>query len=168
MTHKNNLLIMQKRLLFIMFLLAGVVTGIYADNDANALVVNHKSGTQTVFAFAQKPIITFRGEALVINSNDKAEFTISMADVKNYTFGTASTGIDEVKVAGNTHIIKNGHVVFKGMKAGQTVSIYSVDGKLLNSVKADGEGIADIELNTLSKGIFIVKCAQSQIKINNK
>lgn len=159
---------MQKRLLFLLFLLASVVTGIYADNDADALVINHKGGTQTVFAFAQKPIITFRGEALVINSNDKAEFTISMADVQNYTFVASSTGVDEVKVAGNTHIIKNGHVVFKGMKAGQTVSIYSIDGKLLNSVKADGEGIADIELNTLSKGISIVKCAQTQIKINNK
>ena len=53
-------------------------------------------------------------------------------------------------------------------KAGETVRVFTVDGKLVASQRINGEGTADIDLTTLGKGLYIVKSAKTSIKVMNK
>ena len=159
---------MKKRLFFLTVMLIAFLTATFAGNESNTLIINQKNGGKIVLALEKKPVITFQGETLMITATGSSSYSISMADVQSYTFDDTSTDIASLKVAGNLPVIRNGHVIFQKMNQGQTVDIYSVDGKMLSSIKVCDNGLADLDLSTLPKGVIIIKSPYTQIKVNNK
>lgn len=77
------------------------------------------------------------------------------------------TAIQEV-LNKETSRLELGHVYIAHAKAGETVRVFTVDGKLVASQRINGEGTADIDLTTLGKGLYIVKSAKTSIKVMNK
>ena len=55
-----------------------------------------------------------------------------------------------------------------GLRAGDVVRIYRVNGTLVKAVKADAQGHAALELSQLPNGIFIIKTPTNSIKIINR
>ena len=158
-----------KRILTILtVMLTAFFSTAFADNEADALIVTQKNGTQTVFAFEKKPVISFLSETMTITAIGSTSFSLPLADVKNYTFGNMATGIDNVAGDNVQAIIQNGVVKFQKLSAGQSVNVFSIDGKMVRSVKVDSNGSADLDLSTLPKGILVVKSPTTQIKFNNK
>ena len=72
-----------------------------------------------------------------------------------------ATGIEVLAGDDNTVTVNvdGGKIVVNGCRADQSVYIYSVDGRLLKTVVADGEAIA------LDKGIYIVRAGEKAIKV---
>ena len=65
-------------------------------------------------------------------------------------------------------VMENGCVVFSGLNAGSTVSVYQQDGRLIKGCKADANGKAIVELSGLPKGVLIIHSNKTDIKIINR
>ena len=150
---------MKLRLLFL-FLFIAIMT--YADNAK--IVIKQKSGNETILELATNPVITFSGEDLVI-TNDFTTISVPLDDIDKYEVSDGTTGIEQRTVAPQ---YANGHVLFNGMPAGTPVYIYTIDGRTVCHLKADGTGSADVSLETLPKGTYMIQAYNNRIKVINK
>lgn len=130
------------------------------------LVVNAKDGTQTTFALADEPRISFENGELIVLSNSQS-FSLNLDEVQNYAFAEQATVIAQVVEQGDVKL-ENGFVIFNGLTAGSNVSVYSQDGKLVKTCKANDKGAVVVDLSDLSKGILILHSNNTNIKIINK
>jgi len=154
-----------KRIFIAMVLSVLPFIGIMADS-VRFLVVNAKDGTKTTFGLAEEPKISFSNGELNIGSSSQS-FSISLADIQNYSFAEESTGIGEVIKDGSVKL-DNGFVIFNGLVAGSKVVAYMQDGKLVKESKANTNGLAILDLSVLPKGILILQSNKTTIKIINR
>lgn len=153
-----------KRIFIAMVLSVLPFIGIMADS-VRFLVVNAKDGTKTTFGLAEEPKISFSNGELNIGSSSQS-FSISLADIQNYSFAEESTGIGEVIKDGSVKL--DGFVIFNGLVAGSKVVAYMQDGKLVKESKANTNGLAILDLSVLPKGILILQSNKTNIKIINR
>ena len=130
------------------------------------LVFHLKSGGQTIIALDERPVITFEEDNMVLTS-ETTHFSIPLSDIANYNF-VEGTDVEQVQDKVTKPIIANGHVYFSKLKVGSRVFVYAIDGRQLRSYYADGSGSVDVDLTTLSKGIFVLKSPEASIKITNR
>lgn len=153
---------MKKLKLILLLMMVSLVT--MADEY---LVVHHQDGTQTEFGLATKPIITIQDGNMLVKSRT-ADFSIAIANVKNYSFSDLTTGIRTLDTNLEKPVVSNGHVVFSKLQSGNCIQVYAVDGRQIRSYTADATGVIDVDLTTLPKGTYIVGSPASRIKITNK
>ena len=130
------------------------------------LVVNGKDGTKTTFALADNPKVSCKSGELTIIAGSRT-FTLGLADVQNYLFAEEPTGIENIIKDGSVKM-ENGCVVFRGLNAGSTVSVYLQDGRLIKESKTDADGNAIVDLSNLPKGVLIIHSNKTDIKIINR
>lgn len=120
-------------------------------------------GMDVLLNLSRSLTIRFDGNNLVAVDGEQT-ITASLEHVKiEYATDAATAGIDEVQEQG--HTIKNGIVTFQGLKAGQLVRVFSVDGKLLMTVPAtDNGGKVSIPLSTLPAGVNIIQAGKYSLK----
>lgn len=135
-------------------------------SNVRFLIVYGKDGTYTSFALAEEPKVTFTGGELCIESSSST-FSMSLADVQNYTFSVESTGISEAIKEGNVKL-ENGFVVFSGFAEGSRVTVNTLEGKLVSERKTDSEGSAVLDLSGLPKGILLIHSNKTSIKVINR
>lgn len=133
--------------------------------DEARIVIKQKSGNETTLELSTHPVITFEGEEMVI-TNDFTRISFPLDDVDNYTAtnGTA-TGIAPAKA--NPQIM-DGRIIFSGISQGTLVYVYSFDGRIVHKQTTDAFGKAEIFLNSLPKGTYIISVENSKIKVINK
>ena len=130
------------------------------------LVVNGRDGTKMTFALADNPKVSCKSGKLTVIAGSRT-FTLGLADVQNYQFAEESTGIENVIKDGSVKM-ENGCVVFCGLNAGSTVSVYLQDGRLIKECKTDADGNAIVDLSNLPKGVLIIHSSKTDIKIINR
>jgi len=146
----------------------------YGDNDmpeqkngGKTLVVTTKNGVRTEFLLTEKPYVKFEGQNLHITSS-KADVTYALADIANFTYlNTDPTGITELsKMDDPTEIsYQEGTLVLSQLKKGSVVGIYTLDGKLVQQIKADRRRTYRLSLSSLPKGVYIVRADTITTKI---
>ena len=151
---------MKLRLFLILLFLATLSA--YAD-DAR-IIISQKSGNKFFLDLETNPVITFSDEDMVIK-NDFTTISIPLADIDYYTVNNGTSGIEQVDIGRQ---YSNGHVVFSGIPAGVCASVYTMDGRTVWSQRVDTSGIADINLNLLPKGTYIINVQRTSIKVTNK
>lgn len=129
------------------------------------LVFHLKNGEKTVIALDKKPVITFEKDNMVVTSED-SQYSVPMKNIASYDFSEA-TEVEQVLEKTGKPVFSNGHVVFSKLKVGSRVFVYAIDGKQLQCYTADSSGYVDVDLTTLSKGIYILKSPGTNIKITN-
>ena len=120
------------------------------------LVLTQAGGEVGRFALADTPVITFADGNLVVTCGE-ATLTVNMEGLKS-SFEDVSTAITAPSFA---------HSTFEGLKAGDTVTIYTLDGKKIGTAQADGEGRAGVDLSPYGRGIYILRTPRMSIKIKN-
>lgn len=130
------------------------------------LVVNGRDGTKMTFALADNPKVSCKSGELTVIAGSRT-FTLGLADVQNYQFAEEPTGIENVIKDGSVKM-ENGCVVFCGLNAGSTVSVYLQDGRLIKESKTDADGNAIVDLSNLPKGVLIIHSNKTDIKIINR
>ena len=75
--------------------------------------------------------------------------------------GIATPVVDDDSVAIN---VENGKIIINGCNEGETISIYSMDGKLLRYIKADNNN-EELSINDLS-GVIVVRIGTKAYKVN--
>lgn len=135
----------------------------------NYLVVEKTSGDKYSFDLSDEPIITFNNQIMQITSkSDSHSFEIS--DVKEYSFSdTNVTGINEVQ-PNELRIINdaNGKIVIEGIQPNSKVRLFSIDGKEQMANISTSDDRVYINLDSLSKGIYIVSVNNKSFKIYKK
>lgn len=69
----------------------------------------------------------------------------------------------------NNKIQKSGEdAIISGLDANEAVVVYGANGAKLSAAKADANGVAVVNLSSLSEGIIIIKTSNASFKIMNK
>lgn len=134
---------------------------------ASELVIHLKNGEQVTFALEQKPIISFETDDLVVKSENTC-YSVSMDEVACYDFNPIITDVENRQNKKSIPIIFKEHIVFTNLSRDSKVFVYTMDGKCIHSYKADSIGNVDVNLNSLPKGICILKSSVTTIKITIK
>lgn len=136
--------------------------------DRLFLVVVAKNGSETTFMLSEKPEATIEGKKLRVKS-EKADVSFNLSDVQRFSFVTRSVvGIDDLQVDTDPTAVsyqQDGTLVISQLKAGATVGIYALDGKLVQQLKATHSGTYRLSLSSLPKGVYIVKANTITYKI---
>lgn len=157
---------MKKLKFYLMLLVMLMATSAKADS-VKYLVLN-SGGEETVIALADEPVMTIEESILKVTVAGEEKLSADLSQGLSYKFlAEDPTAIQEV-LNKETSRLELGHVYIAHAKAGETVRVFTVDGKLVASQRINGEGTADIDLTTLGKGLYIVKSAKTSIKVMNK
>ena len=155
-----------KKLKFLFTLLVLMLTASASAEGMQYVVFDLRDGTQTVIALQDKPVITCQGGELKVTVAGQEKVSASLGDVAKYYFSDTPLSIFEM--ADEKPRIEMGHLYVTRAKAGESVRVYTTDGRMVGSYRISADGNADIDLTTLGKGLYIVKTAKASIKILNQ
>ena len=154
-----------KKLLFqslarVFFLTVLLLSSALSARADEGVILSLKDGREVAFAFSAKPRLAF-GEELKINAADGICVNYNYADVRNVRYGEIiETGIDEVEHSGITYDatfrISDGQLQVFGLPAGESVSVYDLNGHRVAMQKQVKDGtILSIILD--SHGVFVIR-----------
>ena len=159
---------MNTRLLFCFLLLLSMTVGAWAQN---AFVIYQKDGMVTTFSFAEKPILSYSGNELVLTTTETSvQYPIYMLqkvafDMKDIDMEDIEDGIKGVSVYADVrYSFREGSLFISGCEPGALVSLYNLKGMKVGQYRLDAEGKATIPLQTLSKDTYIVKAGNLSFK----
>ena len=119
--------------------------------------------TDVMFALSRALTIRFDNGQLTASDGTQS-LTINLDKVKIEYSTEDVTSIDAPQLQ-QVPSLENGAIVFRGMKAGQQVRVYSIDGKLLMKIPIEKDaGLARLVLSTLPKGISIIQAGKYNMK----
>ena len=146
---------MKRHLLTGLLLLSSLAT--MADEPKSRLVVWAKDGTKTYFFLSENPKTTFKGNNLVITS-ESMSLSYSLDQVLRYTYELVPTGIESISQEKTVRISqRDDALTLENLKPGTTVSLYTVDGKLVMADAAGDSRSVTISLSDRPSGVYIVK-----------
>ena len=154
-----------KRKLTLMTLLLMMVVGLWAQNTTQRLVVWQKSGEKVYFDLEEQPRTTFEGSQLVITTSKTTVF-YQLENVLRYTYEGMVTAIDGPRLKPGEIRFLQGEdkMSFDGLPDGLDISVYSLDGKLLKTLKSHGGEQTVISLAGYPTGTYIVKVGDATYK----
>lgn len=165
-----------RRLLIFLFALLPVLPSL-AIEKANALVVWNKDGSRTTFVLLnEKPVITVsrssgNPELVIIRPIIMDIVTIPLADVQRFTYEKVDDPDGIRDASGSEKSVKydaDGTVLISDVKAGETVSLYTIDGKLVQQLTPQASGSYRVPLSGLSQGTYLLKSGSLTTKIMKK
>lgn len=134
-----------------------------AANADVTLVISTNSGTKAEFYLKDDPVITYQDNLLVVKSEMSAisEIALNADDVLECTFRNSdATDIKGLQDGKGSNL--------SNLEPGTKVQVFSVGGQLMNSTTVSADGSANLNLNTLPQGVYIIKTPKTTFKITNK
>lgn len=129
------------------------------------LVLTLADQSVTKFALTDSPVVTYSGNDIVVTCGENV-FQTSMADIRTVTFQDGeATAIEKVIAPEEKATYAFGSAAFEGLQAGSTVTVYTIDGKVVGTSKADADGRATADMTGLQSGIYIIRTANKSFKI---
>ena len=146
-----------KRILTAGLLLLAGLSAVRAEEAR--LVITTKSGTVAEFLIADYPVITYRDNLLKVEGGG-SEISVEADAVGSFDFiPSENSGVGVINADGST---------FSGLKPGDPVLVYTADGKLAASLKADDSSSVSVDLNGLPSGIYIIRTPDASFKIKKQ
>lgn len=122
----------------------------------NAISIHQKDGKVANFAFSEKPIVTYADNQLVITTTKTSvQYPLYLLQKIDFELADA-TSIEQVKPDAKFRFT-DGTLYITGGDPGSHVYIYSMRGTTEGHYRIDDAGNAVISLQSLSKGLYIVK-----------
>lgn len=131
--------------------------------SVSALVLNYRNGTQHTVQLQHKPMLTLEDGMLKITSaSDNLE--VMFADIADFHFSDLTTEINPISSAVGI-VVKDGAICVEGEQAGTQVIVTNLSGQVVTATRVDSNGNAQILLNTLSSGTYVVRTKHASFKI---
>lgn len=121
------------------------------------------NGSPISFPISEQTIITYADNVLVI-STDENRIEIPVVDISSFVFNDE----DVPTSIGKEQEQRGRASLFKGLKPGSLVQVLTPNGVVVQTVEVPQEGIASLHLQTLPKGVYLVRTSAQTIKIINK
>lgn len=149
-----------------MLLLLCVAFFIFPAMAQNTLTIHQKDGQQFSFGFAEKPVITYTDNDLLLKTS-KTEVSYPLSTIAKFTFTDSETDVSDVVTDIKTPALslEDYMVNITGAKSDVTVSLIGADGKIICSYKTDKEGCVTFSIAELSEGVYIIKSENLTCKI---
>lgn len=146
---------------FLLLVLMLVTDVARADENYMCVVIYETKGT-TAFNLAEKPIVTFVGEDVQLVSGE-VTVLYSLDGYLKMTIEEKATDIQPT--TNNTFRITDSQVTVNGCKQ---LALYTLDGKCLQTAKANASGVATLSIASLNKGVYLVTTESKTFKISKK
>ena len=119
------------------------------------LVVHAKSGGEVSYALSEKPVVTYKGDVLILTT-ESTTVEYPLADLQKFTFEETADAVESVRM--------------NQPKGDGTVRIYNVSGTLVRTIQPSENGGSDARFSTqdLPAGIYIIKQGAQTYKIRKK
>ena len=151
---------MRKVVLLLFFtLLSGLI---YAQEEL-ALCLAMRDGSSVSFLLKEKPQVTFVADSLKIVSS-ASQTKVKRSDVLDIRFKMEVPNSIEDVCENGTVEIGSEFIRVENMRPDGVVNVYSVDGRVVVSGKADGNGSAVIGLHSIPSGIYLLNYNDITIK----
>lgn len=124
------------------------------------------------YALAEKPVLTFVGDDLVVSVGEELQIqfialgtVVKFEEVTDGIHGVpnAGKGLDETSAP--VFSIVDGWLTVTALAPGQTVRLYTTDGRMVATARANTDGTATM---ALVKGTTIVQAGKFAFKVFNK
>ena len=152
-----------------LFIVSCLLLGTTTASAANELVIHLLTGTTQRFVLInENPTISFSGENIVVQTSTTT-VTYAMEDVSyfNYEDNGMPTGIGGASVTDGMKI-DGDRILFSGLPVGSKVFVYTTAGKVCMSETVGADGTASLNINSLSRGVYIVNADNISTKITKK
>ncbi len=122
-------------------------------------------GSRYAYALAEHPVVTYSNGELLLETNahqvsysadEVRKFTFSLSDISCDGELPPATGVSSLECQ-QQFCMQQGDVLFAGCRPGSAISVYTLDGKLLQTVTADANGNARLVTGTYPGGVYIIK-----------
>lgn len=139
-------------------------SAIYAQ-EKNALVIKLTDGNTHTFVLSEKPVVTLPEGNIVVNGS--VSTTYLRSEVEKFYFvyddGSGIEAIDKDNIKLN--YVDGENICISGLKDKMTVTVVSLDGKLVTTQKSNEIGNVAISLGNQPKGIYIISFGDRCVKI---
>lgn len=153
---------MRKLLLIPLFMLLCIP----CSAQATQLKLTHANGQEVIFDLRDNPVITFHdGDIRIESDDDSVEMPLDDTRLE-YVDDGSFTDIQSPENAQSQ--FEDGRIVFQGLHAKQRISIVTLDGKVVSTLHADGNGRQTIDTSRLKTGAYIIKAGKFAIKFIKK
>ena len=123
----------------------------------NAVAVWQQDGKVAKFGFAEKPVVTYADNNLVITTTQTTvEYPIYLLRKISFDVDWTVDAVEEVK-ADVQFSVRGGSLTVRGGEAGSQVYIYNLKGVKVGQYRLDSDGNATIPTENLSKDFYVVK-----------
>ena len=151
---------MRKILLLLFF---SILSGFVFAQQQLALCISMRDGSSVSFLLNEKPRVTFVADSVKIVSS-ASQIKVKRSEVIDVKFKMEMTdGIEDVGEKGTVEIASE-CVRVGNVEQGCVVNIYSIDGCIVASEKADENGLAVIPLNTIPVGVYLLNYNDMTVK----
>ena len=148
------------RAVLLLVLMLTTVT-VRAEEKAMCVVVYENKGT-TSFSLTEKPVVTFVGEEVQLVSG-KVTIRYALDGYLKMTIEEKATDIRPV--TDDAFRITDGDVTAYGCRQ---LSLYTVDGKCLETTTPSKSGTSTLSIASLKKGVYLVVTESKTFKISKK
>lgn len=133
----------------------------------NSVCLHLTTGEKLVFAFENKPVMTF-GEknSLVVKDATKSVTTNAFDKLQKITFDLPA-GLEDAIADANGEISRESVDSFTlaGFKEGTVISIVSINGVCLKTFKIENEKPVTVSLAGYGKGVYIISAGTVSCKV---
>lgn len=136
-----------------------IYTSLSADPILN---VQFSDGSSVSIPFDEEPSITYPTYNTISISSANGLKTYEFDNTITFSYEKTSTSIDFLTIK---NYMSNGILVIEGLTSGDMVTIYSILGQVLNTLKVNDDGIIAIDTQNIDDNIFIVKTPTSSFKV---
>lgn len=171
---------MRRYLFAFVFVLAAITAGAYenfADSEsgvgADEFVCELKSGATVTWQLTEEPQVELKGGQFIITSS-RATVYYTVEDVNRFALHKSATGIETVPQkdsglnSGATIMAGAGQLILSGCKAGETITIYAINGRQVLQCCTEKNGTLTISTEALPTGVYIVKSRSVNLKFWKK
>lgn len=131
----------------------------------NSIAIYQKDGQVAKFAFTEKPIVTYSGSDLVLTTiKTSVLYPIYMLQKVAFDVDDIIDGIEEVKIPQTLFSFRDGTLTIRDGEAGSVVSLYTINGVMVEQYRLNNDGTVTIPLYNLGKDIYIVKTKHVSFK----
>lgn len=152
---------MKRKLLLFLFSISSFVA--YGDNTYS-LVINQQGGLETIIELSSNPSISFEGNNMIVSS-DITQISIPIDKTIDYVIKSGTTDIKKVNI---TPKFSSQHITLNGCPKGTKVFVYSIDGTIAKERIVDANGIVNLDLGDIPKGVYVLSASNYRIKFTNK
>lgn len=136
-------------------------------SQSNSMVLKLADGSTQTTALSSIRKITFSGSSMILNMTAGTTQSVDESLISLILFSDLTSAINEVAAAGSLlQVYPNpaqDYIRVTNTGNGQTYTLYSAEGRVLTTgtlASAD----AQIDVSTLSKGLYVIRISNSSLK----
>lgn len=131
----------------------------------NTIVIQQKDGKVARFSFTEKPVVTYSGNDVLVNTTkNSVQYPIYLLQKISFEIDWNTTDIEEVEVTRPNFLFLDEALSISGEDPGSPVFVYDIKGMLAGRYQTDDRGCVTIPIRQLRPDLYIVKTKSFSFK----